>query len=126
MKYLALFLFVPVVWLAVVSSTDTSAKHTCRNVIATRHQAWDGVFQHFPERLRSDVHGYIATDDCTLMGKVYDLSLGDAIYRVAVADCRNRSLPARKGQEQIDLDSRIWWAADFPNAPTPVLICEVP
>ena len=97
---------------------------TCFTGQVTRHEAWDSVFSNFPERLRSDVHGYIATADCNEMGDLYDITVGDDTYRVAVADCLNRSLRARPGWIG-DLDSRIWYAADLPNAPTPARLCRV-
>ena len=98
----------------------------CRQVLATRHEAWESVFYHFPERQRGDVDGYIATDDCNEMGKTYLLSTGKEVFFVAVADCRNRQLPRRQGQEQVDIADWLWWEADLPNRPTPVYLCEVP
>lgn len=111
--------------LALALLLGTGDKGNCRDVLATRHQAWDGVFENFPGRLRADVHGYAATDDCGRLGELYEVRLGQRTYRVAVADCRNRSLPARQGMEQFDLDSRVWYAAGLPNRPVEVRICLV-
>lgn len=111
-------------FLILVLSLGLAAPQTCQPITATRHEAWDSVFANFPDRLRSDVHGYIATDDCAEMGRIYQLQIDGKAYTVSVADCRNRSLPKRTGPAQIDLDDRIWRAANMPNRPTIVSICS--
>ncbi len=102
----------------------TPMQTDCRNGLATRHDAWESVFSHFPDRLRSDVHGYIALQDCGEMGSIYTIRLGEKTYRVAVADCRNRSLAPRTDNWLVDLDGRLWWAADLPNKPVEVRLCK--
>ena len=97
----------------------------CETGIATRHQAFEQVFANFPERLRADVHGYIATADCSEMGALYELSIGNSTYTVAVADCRNRSLPPRPGK-RLDVDDRLWYASSAPNKPITVTLCTLP
>lgn len=110
-------LLAPIIAILAAGPTD------CQPITATRHEAWAGVFEYFPDRLRDDVHGYIATDDCAEMGRLYDILIDGERYRVVVADCRNRSLPKRTSPPQIDLDERIWWAANLPNRPATVTLC---
>jgi hypothetical protein len=90
---------------------------------APLHKAWDGVFQHFPERLTNDVHGYIATADCNEMGERKRLYFGGRWWDVAVADCLERS---RTPQPDwlVDVDSRIWYAAGAPMRPVLAVVCD--
>ena len=102
---------------------------TCQTGIATRHAAFEQVFANFPDRLRNDVHGYVAVADCDEMGKLYDLTINGKTYRVAVADCLNRSMPmpTTKGKLSwlVDVDDRLWWAAATPNRPVEATLCEL-
>lgn len=93
----------------------------CTPLEATRHQAFEQVFANFPDRLRSDVHGYVATQDCDEMGRIYHLEANGHWFRVAVADCRSRALSPRP--DRLDVDDRLWYAAGLPNAPFPVRLC---
>ena len=62
---------------------------SCRTGVLSEHRNFESVFWHFPDRLAPDVHGYIATANCTEMGDRLTLVVGDRYYSVVVADCLN-------------------------------------
>lgn len=92
---------------------------------ATLHNAWAGVFAHFPERIDPTVDGYIATADCSEIGEYRIMAFGGRLWRVRVADCLNRHDAPSPGWVA-DIDYRIWWQA-YPHRalmPQPVAVCK--
>ena len=122
----AAFIVLALLALVLFARSESGAQPSaCRAGLATRHEAWDSVFDNFPERLRDDVHGYIAVQDCAEMGSLYTLHIGKSAYTVAVADCRNRAATLRPGW-LVDVDDRLWYASDTPNRPVSARLCPVP
>jgi hypothetical protein len=94
----------------------------CRELTARRHDAWESVFAHFPERVDLSADGYIATT-CDELGERFRLYVNGYTYNVVVADCLNRE---QEQYEALDIDYRLWRHAGLPNAPSAVILCKLP
>jgi len=104
-----------------------AAARSCVAGEATLHNAWAGVFAHFPERLDEAVDGYVAVADCGEMGRYKRLYLGGRWFRVRVADCRN---PADEATMEwlVDVDYRLWWLVFAKEGlrPRRAILCVLP
>ena len=85
----------------------------CNTGFLTEHRAFDSVFYYFPERIRQDVHGYVATEDCNDIGKTGVLIVGNNIKFVSVADCLatkdKEKDPSRYDGWVADVDMYLYW-----------------
>lgn len=120
--------------IALLASSPTSAKpfppeQNCDTGMVVRHDAfYSQVFWNFPERAVPGVHGYFATESCSMMGRIGTLYLGDYEFKVSVADCLNSSHATEHfelwGTSYLgDVDRKLWIEAQVPNAPTEAGIC---
>lgn len=90
--------------------------------IITMHDAMPDVLSTFPERRAEDVDGYIATLDCSDIGREYMLGIAGDWYQVAAADCASRRhiayIKAKwDGAWCADVETSIWVDANLPIRP---------
>jgi hypothetical protein len=87
----------------------------CNTGYITRHDNFESVFDIFPERISSNVHGYVATADCDDVGKLGFIIVGDEMWKILVADCLSdvdkKKNPLRYTGWVMDLDSYLYYAA---------------
>ena len=82
------------------------------------HDAFPAVLANYPDRVRDDVDGYIATDSCAELGQTIVLvrpGVPDAL--VAVADCAwDYHVPYRQRMGYIaDVDRKLWVGPERPQ-----------
>ena len=82
------------------------------------HAAFPQVLNNYPERIDDTVAGYVAVDDCGLMGDHLVLVRpGIPDVTLAVADCANPvHIPYRQSNGYIaDVDAAVWRGAWTPQ-----------
>ena len=101
---------------------------SCLQGKATLHNAWASVFATFPDRLDPEVDGYIALEDCSLIGQYRWIRFGTSgrWWRVRVADCLRPGDSLPSDDWLADVDYRIWRFLRLPVSPQEITLCLSP
>lgn len=82
------------------------------------HAAFPVVLDNYPERADDTVSGYVAVDDCGMLGKHLVLVRpGVPDVTLAVADCANPAHVQYRNERGLiaDVDAAVWRGAWFPQ-----------
>jgi len=104
-----------------------SSSYYCDTGAVTRHDAWESVLYHFPERFDAGADGYAGVSDCGAIGDELRLWAGGRWWTLKVADCLNANHAEDHASAWsgwvADVDGRVWAVAGLSNRPQFALVC---